>query len=244
MHGVLELAVAQPATRPGDVAFNAASHADAIRAAGARLIVFPELSLTGYGHHLRADEVPDRAWAVLVEACADARCTALVGAPARATVRGTSIATVAVDDSGTRIAYRKMWLGASEATSYEPGDAVSAVVVDGWRVGLGICRDTGVGRHVRDVADLGIDVYVAGLVHAPDELAEQDARGRAIAEATGVHVAFASFAGPTGGGYPATAGTSTVWSPSGEVLARAGDSPGEVAGVAIRLPPSGGRPAA
>jgi predicted amidohydrolase len=82
---------------------------------------------------------------------------------------------------------------------------------------------------VEDVAALGVDLYVAGLVHAPDELDEQDARGRRIAAATGAHVGFASFAGPTGEGYDATAGSSTIWSPDGEVLARAGVRPGEPA---------------
>ncbi|CAB4916840.1 unannotated protein [freshwater metagenome] len=236
MHDVLTIAVAQPASRLGDVVANAAAHAEAIRRADARLVVLPELSLTGYDHGLRADAVPDGAWRPLVDACADAGCVALVGAPVPAPGGGTSIATVAVDPSGTRVAYRKTWLGADEAGHYVPGDAPAVLTVDGWRVGLGICRDTGIAQHVQDVAALGIDLYVAGLVHAPEELAEQDARGRRIAAATGAHVGFASFAGPTGGGYAATAGTSTVWSPDGDVLARAGSGPGDVAVVEIRRP--------
>jgi hypothetical protein len=44
---------------------------------------------------------------------------------------------------------------------------------------------------------------------------------------------FASFAGPTGGGYDRTAGTSTIWSPSGSVLARAGTEPGDLARATI-----------
>jgi hypothetical protein len=45
---------------------------------------------------------------------------------------------------------------------------------------------------------------------------EQDAEGRPIAEACRSYVAFANFAGPTGGGYEATAGESTVRSPDGQ----------------------------
>jgi predicted amidohydrolase len=76
---------------------------------------------------------------------------------------------------------------------------------------------------------LDVDVYVAGLVHQPDELAEQDRRGQRIASRCDAYVAFASFAGATGGGYEATAGESTIWSPEGVVLARTSSSPGEVA---------------
>jgi predicted amidohydrolase len=107
------------------------------------------------------------------------------------------------------------------------------VTVDGWRVGLGICKDTGVAAHTDGTAALGVDVYVAGLVHAPDELAEQDARGLRIAAACDAYVAFASAAGPAGGGYDATAGTSTIWSPAGDVLARATGAPGGHAGAVL-----------
>ncbi|RQX35997.1 carbon-nitrogen hydrolase family protein, partial [Micromonospora chalcea] len=48
MRTPLRIAVAQPLTRSGDVAGNAARHADAVRAAAARVVVFPEMSLTGY----------------------------------------------------------------------------------------------------------------------------------------------------------------------------------------------------
>ena len=44
----LTVAVAQPATVTGDLAANALRHAEAVVSSGARLVVFPELSLTGY----------------------------------------------------------------------------------------------------------------------------------------------------------------------------------------------------
>ena len=46
---------------------------------------------------------------------------------------------------------------------------------------------------------------------------------------TRAHVAFASFAGPTGGGFDRTAGRSSIWSPTGAVLARTGAAPGAIA---------------
>ena len=48
MRTPLTVAVAQPDCTPGEVGPNAASHAAAIADATARLVVFPELSLTGY----------------------------------------------------------------------------------------------------------------------------------------------------------------------------------------------------
>ena len=89
-------------------------------------------------------------------------------------------------------------------------------------VGLGICKDTGVARHVSDTAALALDLYVAGLVHLPEELDEQEARAQRITRACDSYVAFTSFAGPTGGGYDATAGHSAICSADGTALARTG----------------------
>ena len=130
------------------------------------------------------------------------------------------------------MAYHKSHLGGDERDRFNAGDGPTVMSVDGWRLGMGICKDTGVSEHTTATAQLGVDVYVAGLVHRPEEFEVQDARGRRIAAACRSYVAFASFAGPTGGGYDATAGQSTIWSPDGRVLARASDMPGEIAGPA------------
>ncbi len=222
----LTVAAAQPPIVAGDLAANAHAHADAVRAAaGARLVVFPELSLTGYELDAPLVDPGDPALAPLVAACAQNGTVALAGAP----VAGAHIATLRVDGAGVTVAYRKAFLGGDEPARFSPGDGPVAIDVDGWRVGLGICKDTGVAEHVRGVAALGVDLYVAGVVHRADELAEQDRRGVAIAAACRAPVALASFAGPTGGGYAVTAGTSTVWSAAGDVLARAGTEPGDLA---------------
>ena len=97
--------------------------------------------------------------------------------------------------------------------------------LDGWRVGVGICKDTGVAEHLEATGSLGIDLYVAGLVHHDHELEEQDARARRMAKLADCYVAFASYAGRTGGGFLCTAGHSAVYSPQGTILARAGAEP-------------------
>ncbi|HWK26462.1 MAG TPA: carbon-nitrogen hydrolase family protein [Solirubrobacter sp.] len=210
----MRVAVAQPS--PG-----IAAHVRAVREADARLVVFPELSLTGY--ELDAPEVALDSLGALVDACAAAGCVALAGAP----VDG-SIATLRVSGDGVTVAYRKCFLGEAEAVRFAPGPGPVVLDVDGWRVGVGICKDTGVDAHVRATAALGVDLYVAGLVHGVDERDELGVRAERIARACGAYVAFASFAGPTGGGYAATAGHSAIYAPSGRVLAQAGDAAGSI----------------
>lgn len=174
MRAPLTVAAAQPVCVAFDVAANAAAHAETIRAAQARVVVFPELSLTGYELDAEVVAAADTALAPITDAC-------------RA----------------------------------------------GWRVGLGICKDTGVTEHVDAVARLDADLYVGGLVHHDHELAEQEARAERIARACGSYVAFASFAGPTGGGYLHTAGASAVWAADGTALVRAGAGAGEYARATV-----------
>lgn len=228
MRTPLTVAAVQPPCTPRDLATNAGAHADAVRSADARVVVFPELSLTGY--ELAADLVePDSgALAPIVAACAATGSLALVGAPVGDGDRA-SIAMLAVDAAGVRVVYRKTWLGGAEASRYTPGGGPTVLEVDGWRLGLGICKDTGATQHTAGTAALGVDAYLAGLVHRPEELPEQEARAVVIARTCRSYVAFASSAGPTGDVYTETAGESAVWSPDGIALARAGPAVGGMA---------------
>jgi predicted amidohydrolase len=226
----LTLAVAQPTCVPCDVTANALVHADAVRAAGAQVVVFPELSLTGYELDTAPVVSPDSIDLLpLIDACAQNGTVALAGAPVRDGTGKTYIATMAVTGSGATVAYRKIWLGSDERRRFFAGERPEVYEVGGWRLGLAICKDTSISAHTRATGGLNLDVFVAGLVMGPDQAAEQDARGVRIAQHLGVAVAFASFAGPTGSGYSATAGRSTIWKPDGTVIAHAGSSPGEIA---------------
>ncbi|MEV6694643.1 carbon-nitrogen hydrolase family protein [Micromonospora sp. NPDC051196] len=227
--GPLRIAVAQPACRAYDVGANVAAHAALVGTAAARVVVFPELSLTGYELDAAPVDPADPLLAPLIDACAAAGSLALVGAP----VAGEHIATLAVDGTGVRVVYRKMWLGGPEPRRFVPGPEPVVLTVDGWRLGLAICKDTGIPEHAARTCALGVDVYLASVVESATDAAVPDERALRIASTHRVHVAVASFAGPTGGGYRETAGRSAVWAPDGSVLARAGSDPGEYARVSL-----------
>jgi len=220
----LVIAVAQPRVEPFDVAVNATRHAAAVRAATARVVVFPEMSLTGYELDAPIVALDDPRLAPVVEACAARDTVALVGAP----VEGPYIAMLAIDRNGARVAYRKMHPHTSEER-FLAGPSPEVLEVDGWRLGLAICRDTGVEEQVTRTAALGIDAYVAGVLDAPEGDVVVAERARRVTAEYGVWVAVSSFAGPTGSGYTESAGRSGIWTPDGRVAARAGRTPGEIA---------------
>ena len=90
----------------------------AVRSAQARVVVFPELSLTGYELAAPAIEAGDPRLEPIVTACAATGSLALVGVP----LAGDHIAMLAVDGGGVTVAYRKVWLGSEESARFTPGD--------------------------------------------------------------------------------------------------------------------------
>ncbi len=229
MREPLVIAVAQPVCASHDVGLNALTHAATIRSAGARVVVFPELSLTGYELDAPAVGVGDPRLGPIVEACAEVGALALVGAPVRGKAGLSHIAMLAIDRAGATVAYRKMWLGGAESDRFSPGEGPAVLEVDGWRLGLAICRDTGIPAHAADTTALGIDAYVAGVLESAEDSAVPGERARRIAADHRVWVAMASFAGSTGGGYARAAGRSGIWAPGGAVVAQAGPGTGAIA---------------
>ncbi|MFG2431585.1 carbon-nitrogen hydrolase family protein [Streptomyces sp. NPDC048590] len=224
MGQLLSVAVAQPRCVAHDVVRNVEAHAEAVRAADARVVVFPEMSLTGYELDAEVIAPDDERLAPLVAACAETGALALAGAP----VPGPGIGVLAVDGDGARAVYSKVCLYGGEADRFVPGEP-TVIEVDGWRLGLAVCRDTGIPEHAAKTAALGIDGYVAGVVHAGHEAEVHGERARRVAADHGVWAATAAFAGPTGGGFERTSGRSGIWSAEGELIAEAGTAPDDVA---------------
>ncbi len=227
--GPLVIAVAQPLCVAYDVGANALTHAAMIRSVGARVVVFPELSLTGYELDAPAIAVDDQRLVPIVEACAGVGSVALVGAPVDGDAGRVHIGMLAVAGTGATVAYRKMWLGGVEPDRFSPGGTPEVLEVDGWRLGLAICKDTGVPAHASDTAALGIDAYVAGVLESAEDAAVVDQRACRVATDHHVWVAMASFAGSTGGGYDVAAGRSGIWAADGSVVDQAGAEPGALA---------------
>ncbi|GAB2628256.1 hydrolase [Paractinoplanes abujensis] len=221
----LILAVAQPPVHALDVTANVTRHAAAVRAARARVVVFPELSLTGYDVEAPLIAPDDPRLQPLVDACAATDTIALAGAA----IAGPHIATLRIDGEGARVAYRKVYPHGSSEARFRPGPGPEVIEVDGWRLGLAICRDTGVEEHWAATAELGIDAYVAGVAEEPANDVVVAERARRISTTYGVWTAIASCAGPSGPEFPETAGRSGIWAPDGLVAARAGKTVGEIA---------------
>ncbi len=165
----LRLALAQIDSRVGDLEGNAekiARQIERARDAGAELVVFPELALTGYPpedlllkeHFLRATREALTELAGGVEGI-----VAVVGYPDRTEDVFNAIAVAA--DGAVRTTYRKTRLWnygvADEERYFQAGDGGAVIDFGGARIGLTICEDLWVpGPPASDEAEAGAALIV------------------------------------------------------------------------------------
>jgi len=231
----LRVAAAQVPATAGDLSGNASVAARSIAAAataGARLVVFPELSLSGYDVALlRADparcaaEAGGSALTMVGDACRTHRVTAVVGGCVRRD-DGWAIGALVVGPDGRLVAeYHKRHLDGHEQELFVPGRHDVLLDVDGWRLGLGICYDASFPEHARSLALAGADAYLCpGAFLTGDSDHRRGVYFPARALENTCYLVFANFTGSHGGWD--FAGRSAVWAPNGRALADAGTEEG------------------
>ncbi|MCR1782930.1 carbon-nitrogen hydrolase family protein [Nocardioides carbamazepini] len=211
--------------------------AAAAEAAGrdARLLVCPELTLTGYDIAPRAAALAEPAGGPMAQAVADIarrRALAIAWSWPERDGEQVHIAVELVDRDGTVLArHRKAHLyGPDEAAAYVPGDGAPAVgEIDGYRVGLLVCYDVEFPEQVRLVALAGADLLACptALMTPYDAVSTLVVPTRAFENQMAI-----AYANRTGSEHRLTyPGLSCVVGPDGVDLARADDRPGLVVGT-------------
>jgi NAD+ synthase (glutamine-hydrolysing) len=229
-NGLLKVALAQIDTTVGDLEGNAAKVRQGISRArdeGAQLVVFPELTLTGYPPEdlLLKTHFLDTTEAVLRELAAEVEgVVALVGYPERADDVYNAAAVLA--DGQVAAVYRKVYLPNysvfDEQRYFQSGDEGAVIELNGVPVGLTICEDIWEpGPPATDEALAGARVIVnlsASPYHAGKGL-EREAMLVQRARDNNVAVLFCNLVG--GQDELVFDGHSVAIDADGEVLARA-----------------------
>src|SRR5262245_50665651 len=234
------IAVAQTCPVKGDVDANLEEHlrlAGCAAAEGAELVLFPELSLTGYEIGL-ADRLAfsedDSRIGPIVDLAASLGIIVIAGAPVRIDAR-LHIGAFIVSPDRTVTLYTKQRMGAfseaarcdgvvppAEATVFEPGDRNPLLRLAGGTAAVAICADVGQSMHPRRAAERGADTYLASMFVIPSEFDGDSAKLSGYAAGHSMVVALANFGSATGG--LASAGRSSIWSAKGELLIQLGNT--------------------
>lgn len=165
------LVAAQCAVQAGDLVANLALHLDFMRRAGelgARLIIFPELSLSGYEPALAGALAQPAGSPLLEPLCSlamTAGMTAVVGLPLRVPGRDKpQIAACILHPDGSRTIYTKQHLHAGEEQFFNAGQGGELLLVEGTSVALSVCADFAHAEHPAEAAERGAQVYAASVL--------------------------------------------------------------------------------
>lgn len=217
----LTIATGQFASVAGDIEANVATAVRAVEAAaGARVLVLPELFLCGYTLPAAAIDPEDTRLAPLDAAATAAGITVLVGAALNTRTARPTIGILAVG-GGVRAVYHKQHLCAGEQDHFVAGEDGTLLEIDDWKLGLAVCYDGCFPEHARAAADAGADVYVAPMAYYTGGEHRRDVYYRARALDNGFFVVTSGFVGDCGGA--SFNGGSAIYEPEGRVLARVVD---------------------
>lgn len=222
----LTIAAAQSTSIAGDLQANIARHQHFIQIAaeqGVQLLVFPELSLTGYEPALAADLAIAPEAAVLQplrELAREMAVTAVVGMPIRLSAEGpVLIGALVLAADGSLAVYSKQHLHSGEERAFAPGTGGAPLTLGDSQVALAVCADFCHASHAAAAAGLGADVYAAGVLISPAGYAVDSALLQGHASSHSMLVLMANHGGATGGWE--SAGRSAIWTADGALLAAA-----------------------
>jgi predicted amidohydrolase len=227
---------AQSSSVRGDIDGNVKRHLRLIEEAakhGAALIVFPELSLTGYEPDLAEIqhlEPTDARLGAFQEMADKHTMKILVGAPYQEE-ESIHIAAFLYHPGEDPLVYTKHHLHDGEEKYFEPGTRGLTFDVPWERASVAICADIAHPEHAENAAANGATIYAAGVLITPGGYEADAVLLQGYSTKHNMMVIMANHASPSGGFE--TAGKSAIWGPLGNLKA-VGPPQGEALVFAIR----------
>jgi predicted amidohydrolase len=219
----MRIAAAQSVSAPGDIPKNVLAHTRFIAAAheaDVDLLVFPELSLSGYelpllkGCIVRPD---DECLVPIRDMVRKTKMTVIVGAPIAAGADAPSIGAITFSPDGKTSIYCKQHLHPGEEEFVASGEAGSrSHALLGESFALAICADTSHEQHAESAAATGASLYLAGVLMSEAGYPAASKNLLRYATKLNVGVLMANHGGPSGGYF--SAGKSAFWAPGGKLV--------------------------
>lgn len=202
---VLRVAAAQAVSVPGDVAANVTTALTLVTGAadrGARVVVLPELFLTGYDASVWTHDaslvLDDPVLAPLLAAAAERQVVVVVGAAVRRALDSSTLSLLVFDADGVSAPYDKQHMDTDESWFFTHGDHGASLLVDGWQLGLGICFDGCFPEHARAAAVDGAAAYLVPAAYFVGAEQRRDLYCAARALDNGMYVVMAGLTGRCG----------------------------------------------
>lgn len=198
---IISLAQVQP--KYGDVSYNLASQETFIRQAaalGSEMILFPELSITGYEPTLAdklATHVDDERFQVFQELADQLHITIITSAPLQST-EGITISLLIYQTGTSPQVYSKQYLHADEVSFFVP-EKRDYTLESAPNIGLAICYELSVQEHFQHHWNQGRDIYMASTAKTASGSLEAHERLSGLAKTHGIITLFVNCVGSCDG---------------------------------------------
>lgn len=222
----MKIGVAQIQPIPGDIHGNIARHKRIIESAVANktdVIIFPELSLTGYEPTLAyslAMKVNDSRLNDFQQISDRHAMTIGVGVPTQHEA-GICISMIIFQPHQERRVYSKKYLHPDEEEFFVRGDNFPIVTIHNLKLAFAICYELSVPEHADYAFKNGAEVYVASVAKSERGIEPATKRLQDIAMKHTVPVLLSNSIGEADG--EVCIGKTAAWNSQGELLAQLND---------------------
>jgi predicted amidohydrolase len=216
-------------TRPvtGDIPANITNHKrliDLAVAAKADLIIFPELSLTGYEPSLAGKLAVkwDDARLDVFQKISDTRhLTIGVGIPVKC-IPGIYISMVIFSPKQARLVYSKSHLHPDEAPFFVAGQSSPDLKINDIKIALAICYEISVPQHLETALKSKPEIYFASVAKSVKGIDKACDQLSAIAKKHSLTVLMSNSIGTADGSV--CAGKTSVWNNQGQLVGQLDDT--------------------
>ncbi len=222
------LAAAQTQPIRGDIQSNLNDHYRWVEAAaekGASLIVFPEMSISGYE---REDAPPlafeknDQRLENLRQLATRHQMVIVAGAPVKME-DNLFIGSFIFYPDGSEAVYTKQFLHTGEEITFQASLEYNPVIrLENQQFSLAICADINNALHAENAHRASSSVYIASIFFSPNGIPEAYTLLSNYARKYQMTVLMANYGGPSWG--MDSGGRSACWNPNGELIAALGAS--------------------
>jgi predicted amidohydrolase len=222
------LAAAQTKPKRGDIDANLLDHYRLVKLAaanGAQLIVFPELSITGYEREDAARLAfteNDSRLDHLKKLAAENNITIIAGAPIRIQ-SDLFLGEFCITPNDSVSIYTKQFLHEGEEVYYQPSfDYNPMLEIENERISCAICADIDHPKHAENANKNNSSTYIASIFFSPNGIPQAHQSLQSYASQFQMNVLMANFGGDSYGS--PSGGRSAFWNNKGELIAQMEDS--------------------
>jgi len=222
------LAAAQTKPKRGDIESNLSDHYELIKLAaqeGADLIVFPELSITGYERENAAELAfakDDSRIEHLKELAVEHNIIIVAGAPVQ-TASELFIGEFIIFPDNSVSIYTKQFLHEGEDEFFQSSfDYNPVITIENQKISFAICADIDNPLHPKNASEKETSIYIASIFFSPNGIPNAYRDLQSYAEKHKMNVLMSNFSGESWG-YP-SGGKSAFWNNKGELVAQMNDS--------------------